>query len=123
MPATAAAAFDRQRVRQARERLIAGSAWHDEDWVFASVIGPPLDPRNVTHRFDRIRRGARMPWLRLHDLRHACATFLIAEDVDLRVVTEVLGHSTYRMTMDTYGHVLPRQLDDASAAIDRALRR
>lgn len=42
-----------------------------------------------------------MEWLHLHRLRHACGTYLIAQGVDLRTVMEVLGHSTYRLTMDT----------------------
>lgn len=61
-----------------------------------------------------------MEWLHLHDLRHACGTYLIAQGVDLRTVMEVLGHSTYRLMMDTYAHVLPNQMFDAADAMDRA---
>lgn len=61
-----------------------------------------------------------MEWLHLHRLRHACGTYLIAQGIDLRTVMEVLGHSTYRLTMDTYAHVLPNQMFDAGDAMDRA---
>lgn len=57
----------------------------------------------------------------LHDLRHACGSYLLAEGVDPRIVMEILGHSTLRLTMDTYAHVLDRQFDQAADAMDRAL--
>lgn len=122
LPRVALDAFERQRVRQPTERETAGSAWQDGDWVFPSTIGTPLEPRNLTRSFDLARKAAGMEWLHLHDLRHACGTYLIAQGVDLRTVMEVLGHSTYRLTMDTYAHVLPNQMFDAADAMDRAWR-
>jgi integrase len=117
---SAVRAFERQRIRQAKERLAAGSAWQDQGWVFASQIGTPTEPRNLSRRFVQIRHEAGLDWLHLHDLRHACGTYLIAEGVDLRTVMEVLGHSTFRLTMDTYAHVLDGQLHTAADAMDRA---
>jgi len=89
--------------------------------MFASTIGTPMEPRNVSHHFETIRRAAGMDWLHLHDLRHACGSYLIAEGVDPRTVMEVLGHSTFRLTMDTYAHVLDGQLSQAADAMDRAM--
>jgi integrase len=120
LPHAAVRAFERQRVRQAKERLAAGSAWDDQGWVFASQVGTPIEPRNLSRRFAQIRADAGLDWLHLHDLRHACGTYLIAEGVDLRTVMEVLGHSTFRLTMDTYAHILDGQLDTAADAMDRA---
>lgn len=59
--------------------------------------------------------------MHLHDLRHAFATFLLDQGKELRTVMELLGHSTIRMTADTYGHVLPARARNAASAIDRAL--
>ena len=84
-----------------------GDVWRDYGLIFSTSIGTALEPRNVNRAFDDLRVRADLPWLRLHDLRHACATFLIAQGVEPRTVMEVLGHSTIRLTMDTYGHVLP----------------
>ncbi len=80
-----------------------------------------MEPRNVSRSFDLIRAKVGMEWLHLHDLRHACGTYLLAEGVDPRTVMEILGHSAFRLTMDTYAHVLDRQLDHAADAMDRAL--
>ncbi|MEU8365757.1 tyrosine-type recombinase/integrase [Micromonospora tulbaghiae] len=50
---------------------------------------------------------------------HAFATFLLDQGEELRTVMELLGHSTIRMTADTYGHVLPARARQAASAIDR----
>jgi site-specific recombinase XerD len=52
--------------------------------------------------------------MRLHDLRHGCASVLLAQGVPARVVMEVLGHSQISMTLDTYSHVGADLLGDAA---------
>ncbi|MEU4794125.1 tyrosine-type recombinase/integrase [Micromonospora tulbaghiae] len=89
--------------------------------VFASTIGTAMEPRNVNRRFDQLRAAAGLDWLHLHDLRHAFATFLLDQGEELRTVMELLGHSTIRMTADTYGHLLPARARQAASAIDRIL--
>lgn len=121
LPRLAVEALERQHVRQDKERTAAGCAWQEQDWIFSSTIGTAMEPRNVSHRFELIRAKVGMEWLHLHDLRHACGSYLLAEGVDPRTVMEVLGHSAFRLTMDTYAHVLNKQLDQAADAMDRAL--
>jgi integrase len=75
--------------------------------VFASSIGTPVEPRNVNRRCDELRRRPGLDWLRLHDLRHGCATLLLTKGVPDRVIMEVLGHAEIGVTMNTYAHVLP----------------
>jgi integrase len=86
--------------------------------VFASTIGTPIEPRNVNRRWDELRRKAGLEWLRLHDLRHGCATFLLAQGVPARAIMEVLGHAEIGVTMNTYVHVLPVLRREAADAID-----
>jgi integrase len=121
--ALATRALELQRVRQAKERLAAGALWHDHGLVFASTIGTPLEPRNVNRRFEQLRHPAGLDWLHLHDLRHAFAMFLLDQGEELRRVMKLLGHSTIRITADTYGHVLPARARLATTAIDRILGR
>ena len=120
IPAITVPAFERQRARQAAERLAAGPGWQDHGLVFASTLGTPMEPRNVNRRFEILRADAELDWLRMHDLRHACATVLVAHGVDHRTVMEVLGHSTIRLTLDTYTHVLDERMRAAAEAMDRA---
>jgi site-specific recombinase XerD len=68
-----------------------------------------------------MRTAAGLDWLHLRDLRHAFATFLLDQGEDLRTVMELLGHSTIRLTADTYGHVLPTRARAAADALDRAI--
>jgi integrase len=121
VPGLTAAAIERQRARQARDRLRAGSTWHDLGFMFATSLGTPLEPRNVNRRFNELRTELGMADLRLHDLRHACATLLLASGVEPRTVMEILGHSTYRLTMDLYGHGLPERMTAAAVVMDRTL--
>jgi integrase len=59
--------------------------------------------------------------IRFHDLRHMCASLLLAQGVSPRVVMDVLGHSQLSINMDLYSHVMPSALRDAADAMDRAL--
>ena len=55
--------------------------------------------------------------MRIHDLRHSCATLLLAKGVNPRVVMDALGHSQVSLTLNTYSHVLPSLQRDAAARI------
>jgi integrase len=59
--------------------------------------------------------------IRFHDLRHTCASLLLAQGVSPRVVMDVLDQSQLSITMDLYSHVMPSALRDAADAMDRAL--
>ena len=115
-------ALKAHRKRQAEEVASAKGLWKDPDLVFSSTIGTPLDPSNVVDRsFKPLLRGAGLPNIRFHDLRHACATLLLSEGVPVKVVQEVLGHSSVSVTMDVYSHVLPDMQEKAAAAMDGLL--
>jgi integrase len=58
-----------------------------------------------------------LPEIRFHDLRHTCATLLLTRNVNPKIVSEMLGHATIAITLDTYSHVLPNMRDHAAAAI------
>ncbi len=62
-----------------------------------------------------------LPDVRFHDLRHSCASLLLAQNVHPRVVMEILGHSTITLTMNTYSHVLPQAQRDAIGLMDTLL--
>jgi integrase len=59
--------------------------------------------------------------MRFHDLRHACASLLLAQGVDPRTIMATLGHSTIGQTMDVYTHVLPTLQRDAATRMDQVL--
>lgn len=119
VPAQTLALFRAHRRKQAAVRLAAGERWQDHDLVFPSNIGTPMDPDNINRTWHKIRAAAGLDWLRLHDLRHACATFLLVSGASPRTVMKLLGHSQIGLTMNTYAHVLP---EIERAAVDEAAR-
>jgi integrase len=121
LPASAVAALEAHKKRQDTEREKAGNAWKENGLVFASTIGTLMEPRNVSRRFTQLRDRTDLTWLRLHDLRHATATFLLAAGVEIRTVMEILGHATVRMTLETYGHALPERMRAAAESIENLL--
>ncbi len=122
MPATLVAALRAHRSVQARERLLAGPRWKDWGLVFATPLGTPLDQSRVSKHFKRMLKAAGLPNMRFHDLRHSCASLLLAQHVPARVVMEILGHSTINLTMNTYSHVIPALHQEAADRMDGVLR-
>ena len=108
LPDVLADAMRAHQAAQEVERVIAGEEWQEHGLVFPTSVGTPTEPRNLVRHFKTALRAAALPeTTRFHDLRHSCATFLIAQGVHPRVVMEILGHSHIGITMDTYAHVLP----------------
>ena len=110
LPPPIVAQLRTHRARQLEDRLLAGRRWQGEEWglVFATTLGGPLDARHVVYYFKRQLGRAGLPDIRFHDLRHSCASLLLAQNVHPRVVMEILGHSTITLTMNTYSHVMPQ---------------
>ncbi|MBA2364304.1 MAG: site-specific integrase, partial [Chloroflexia bacterium] len=123
VPAMAVQALTEHRVRQLQERRLAGSLWTDLDLVFTTHLGVPLEAHRLTAKhFKSLLRRADLPDIRFHDLRHTAATLLLGQGVNPKVVQERLGHSSIKMTMDIYSHVLPNMQADAAGKLDRLFR-
>ena len=100
----------------------AGSLWRENGLMFASESGEPLDRRYLTScRYKALLKRAELPMIRFHDLRHTCATLLLSKNVNPKIVSEMLGHASIAITLDTYSHVLPNMRDQAAAAMEEAL--
>ena len=111
------------RSRQAAERLRAGIRYQDYDLVFATDAGQPLESHNLIKRhFKPILDRAGLPeTIRLYDLRHTCATLLLAAGEHPKIVSEMLGHASIQLTLDTYSHVLPDMQQGAVAKLEEML--
>jgi len=118
LPEVLVALLANHRRLQAEERTQWGAAWQEHDLLFPTERGTPMEPSNLHRHFKAALKRAGLPHTtRFHDLRHSCATFLIAQGVHPRVVMEILGHSQISLTMNTYGHVLPETQRDATSKV------
>lgn len=86
------------RVAQNGERLAAGSWWEDNDYVFATAAGKPIDPKADWMAWKLLLAEAKVPDVRLHAARHTAITMLLALGVPPHVVKEIAGHSRFSTT-------------------------
>jgi integrase len=106
--------FTEQRHPDSRTRT--GPGWRRGRPMFTYADGRPVRPEYLTHRFREICQELGLPSIRLHDLRHCAATLALASHTDLKVIQQMLGHSSIVTTADTYTSVLPETAHRAAQA-------
>lgn len=99
---TTVAALRAHRSRQQAERALAGNGYRDSGYVFTRANGDPMAPDWLSRYFRQLNDGSGLPPVRLHDLRHGAASLALAAGADLKVVQDMLGHSSIVLTADTY---------------------
>ncbi|WP_329280944.1 site-specific integrase [Streptomyces sp. NBC_00691] len=126
LPKRCVDALHAHRVTQEQERKVAGAKWKPLDHqpgglIFTTSTGRATDPRSLNRMLTLLCAKAKVRRIRVHDLRHTCASLLLAQGVDARIIMETLGHSTITMTLDTYAHVMQTTLRAAAERMDDAL--
>jgi len=106
------------RRRQAAEKLAAGPAYEDSAFL---LVGRPYHPESISRWFDTKVAQLGLPRIRLHDCRHTAATLMLAAGTPVKVVSEVLGHSSVTTTLSIYAHVLPGMAEEAGARLSENL--
>ena len=112
------------RLRQDEERANWGAAYRDYDLVFCREDGSPYDPNKISKVFKELAIKAGLRPVRLHDLRHGCASLMLAAGVPIEVVSKHHGHSGIDVTVNIYGHLLAgvgrRAAENAMGLVPRA---
>jgi len=116
------ATLRRHRSVQELERSAWGAAWNETGLVFTREDGCGLRPQHATKHFAALARQLELPVIRVHDLRHTHASVALAAGVDLKVVSERLGHSQISITADLYTHVSRGVSQAAADKIAGAMR-
>jgi integrase len=106
---------------QAAERLHAGSAWRETGRVITTETGEPCDPHNALRAFKVAAARAGLTDAGLHTLRHSATSVMLTHGVPLKVVSDILGHSSIAITGDVYGHVSPDVSRDAVTTLGTVL--
>jgi integrase len=124
LPEYAVSALRAHRARQSGAMLGAGmSDARREGLVFTTESGRPLHGPNLAKLLRRDLREAGLPVVTLHELRHSCASFWLAEGVDIKTVSVLLGHTDPRITGQLYLHISEPMKRDAADRMQRALER
>lgn len=101
-----------------RAALAQSPAWKESGLVFTTNIGTPISPRNMLRHFKHKLTSIGLPNIRFHDLRHTTASLLLEKNVHPKIVSELLGHSTVTLTLNTYSHIINPMSSVAADAMD-----
>ncbi len=133
-----AAVLEVEYTRQEENRNYFKSAYDSRGFVVCQNDGRPYDPKYISRNFRRILKKANhkkiepdgvikkvklyelldIPIIRFHDLRHTHASLLLKTGINPKVISEKLGHSTVKMTLDTYASILPNMQKEAAEKAD-----
>lgn len=101
-----------RKVQQA-EMLLLGGDYTDQGMVFARYDGNFIDPATFRYKYRDILKEAGVKEYNVHALRHTFATRALEAGIPIKVVSEILGHASVQITMDTYSHVSPDLQNEA----------
>lgn len=109
------------RVLHKRERMkvLDMLVEREHEFIFCNIDGTPFYPTTPTTWWKRFTTRNKIRFIRFHDLRHTSATLLINQGVHPKIISERLGHSNIRITMDTYGHALKSADKEAANKLDK----
>lgn len=91
------------------------------DLILCQPTGEPVSLGNFNKFFKRMLNKTNMRVIRFHDLRHTCASLLLGSGAHPKIVQELLGHASIKITLDTYSHMLPNMQEDALKTLDKFL--
>ena len=103
------------------KRKTYGPGFSKEDYVIHLKDGSPYHPDSLTQKWDRFMSKHGLKHIRLHDLRHSCATSMVANHVDGKTVQKRLGHASYKTTYDLYVHRTQAMDDNAAEIMDKVI--
>jgi integrase len=105
-----------------REHLMRTGRRGDE-LLFGTMAHNPFSPSRLTERADKAWKHAGLARLTLHEARHCYAGYMIAAGVNAKALSTYMGHASIAITLDTYGHMLPGNEEEAATLLDAYLDR
>lgn len=115
--------FENARLRKAAKgkEHFQGRSYKNNDLVFCTNLGTPCSPRNLMRAFYDLLEVINVPRITFHEIRHTQATLLLKKNVHPKIVSERLGHSSIKITLDTYSHMLPEMQESAVQSLANVL--
>lgn len=90
----------KHKTKQAEQRLKLGTGYKNMNLVNASLVGTPINPKNLRRNFNNLIKKASVPQIRFHDLRHTHASLMLQIGINVKVISERLGHASTKITLD-----------------------
>jgi integrase len=106
---------------QIETKLSLGDQWVDTDRLFTTWNGNPIHPDAITSWFAGFIKRSGLKKVTLHSLRHTNATLMIADGVDIRTVSNRLGHANTSTTLNIYAHALKSRDSEAVEKLEQTL--
>lgn len=107
-----------QHGQQMMIKIMAGAQWQENDLIFTTDVGTPLDNSNVLKEYYVVLSKAGLPRIRFHDLRHTAASLLLNNGQGIMAVSKLLGHSKPSVTLDIYGHVYSESMEEVARVME-----
>ena len=108
------------KAKQNANKAFLGERYNTSDFVCCWDDGEPVKVTHISHMFTKLLADNNLPHIRLHDLRHSCATNLLKKGVDIKIIQEYLGHSTIVTPANFYLHPDMEQTKDAIERLSQA---
>lgn len=119
LPSTLVGQLRAHRKKQAEARLLAGDQWHDSGLVFANQFGKTIDPSSDNKAWRQLLEEAGVRRVKLHAARHTAATMMLLQNIDPRVVMDIMGWSQIT-TASRYRHAISEAKVRAANQIEAA---
>eukprot|EP00831_Metopus_contortus_P056846 TRINITY_DN4906_c0_g1_i1.p1 TRINITY_DN4906_c0_g1~~TRINITY_DN4906_c0_g1_i1.p1 ORF type:complete len:232 (-),score=33.40 TRINITY_DN4906_c0_g1_i1:468-1163(-) len=106
------------RIKQKRNKLKCGDSYIKSNYIFTTESGTNIDVTNLSHAWEKLLKKNNLKHKKFHALRHTYATKLFENEIPLKTVSELLGHSSIEMTADIHTHVIPKEKTNAVEKIN-----
>ncbi|OPG16005.1 tyrosine-type recombinase/integrase [Ferroacidibacillus organovorans] len=118
---TLTAILRKHKEEQDDAKMIFHQTWNDHQLIFTNQVGNPVDISRARKHLAKILEKANLPKIRLYDLRHTHGSMLLEQDVNIKAISERLGHANTSMTLNRYLHTHRSQSSEGVLRLDRAL--
>ncbi len=112
--------LDAKQQEQANRKLF-GKAYIENNYIFKWDDGHTYAPTYISHKFNKLLKKHNLPHIRFHELRHSCASNLIALGFTLKDVQEWLGHADINLTANVYSHLDASRKTSIAEAMNNSL--
>ena len=109
----------KKHINNQRELFLScGLVYSDTDFLFTTKGCQPINSRNLQRAWERTLKRANVRYRKFHNVRHTYASKLLANGVDIKTISTLLGHSNISITADTYIHVVSETKADAASTLN-----